>query len=796
VCHDVPTSPSIAADAGNGAEIAGGFDPLDPDSDDDGLPDGEDAQGGPRVTAIEPNAGALNVSVRPRIRVRFDEPLLPASVTAASFALLENGGTPVAADRVLAEGNRVVDLVPAAPLAFSTSYTLALTSALTGTDGEPIRNGDGSPVGAPIERTFTTGAFGLTEPAGGAAVRENTTLALAASGSASLGIASVRFEVNGAVVATDAEAPFEASVAVPAANATPALTITAIAFDGADVELARDTISVTVVVGLDVASRTFGVPLGATRDLVLRLPVARAADLDVSIESLDPAVASVASGPFTIPAGDVELRVPVSGVAEGSTTILATTLEDAVVVATSVSALPPGTEQDAVAPPTGVAVQPFSSAGLVAIAPDATSTISIRLFAAPVAQDTPIAVETSDPAVATVAGPVVVPAGDTDVSFAITGGPSGEAVLQLVGGGTGRELRVVVGTPTPAATPPVVAPPTGIVIVPFPSAGDVIVPASSAGDVTLRILESPAAADLTLAITSSDPSIATILGPVVIPAGSTDASFTVQTGAAGTAVVTLVAGDAGRELRVVSGAPSAANTPPIVAPPVGIVIVPFPSAGDVIVPTASTRQVTLRILTAPAAADTELVVTSSDPAVASIPGPVVIAAGSTDATFEVATGTAGTALVTLVAGDDGRELRVISGAPSAANTPPVVAPPIGLVVMEAGNAGALFVDPGDTRSFELVLLAFPSLGDLPVTAVSLDPDVATVTPASQTIATGESAIALDVTATGAAGDETRIDLRFGIDRRTLVVRVGAADAPDAPTAIAPPVGIEIESDIE
>src|SRR4029450_9639492 len=96
---------------------------------------------------------------------------------------------------------------------------------------EPTRDTDGSTVVAPIERSFTTGPFGLTEPSGGSVVRENTTLALAASGDAALGIASVRFEVNGAAVATDAAAPFEASVAVPSANTTPTLSITAIAFD-------------------------------------------------------------------------------------------------------------------------------------------------------------------------------------------------------------------------------------------------------------------------------------------------------------------------------------------------------------------------------------------------------------------------------------------------------------------------------------------------------------------------------------------------------------------------------------
>jgi hypothetical protein len=189
-------------------------------------------------------------------------------------------------------------------------------------------------------------------------------------------------------------------------------------------------------------------------------------------------------------------------------------------------------------------------------------------------------------------------------------------------------------------------------------------------------------------------------------------------------------------------------------------------------------------------ADTELVIVSSDPGVASIAGPVVIAAGQTDATFEITTGAAGTATVTLIAGDEGRELRVISGAPSPANTPPVLAPPIGVTVIEAGNAGTLYIDPGDTRTFALPLLPFPSPGDLPVTATSLDPSVATVAPGAQVIPTGESAVTLTVTATAAAEAETRIDLQVGVDRRTLRVVIGVPGA--ATTAVAPPVGIEIE----
>jgi hypothetical protein len=232
----------------------------------------------------------------------------------------------------------------------------------------------------------------------------------------------------------------------------------------------------------------------------------------------------------------------------------------------------------------------------------------------------------------------------------------------------------------------------------------------------------------------------------------------------------------------------------VVAPPVGIVIVPFPSAGDVIVPQGSSRLVTLRFLDAPAAGDTPVIVNSSDDGVATIPGPVVIDAGATDATFAITTGAAGNALLTLIAGDVGRELRVVSGDPDPTTTPPVFAPPIGLTLMEAGTAGTLFVGPGATRTIELTLLSFASLGDLPVSALSLDPSVATVTPAQQTIATGASTVTLNVTATAAGAAETRIDLEFGVERRTLRVIVGVPEADEAPTTIAPPVAIEVQDD--
>ena len=328
---DVDTDHDGLAD---GAELAAGLDPLDPDTDGDGLPDGEDVLGGPRVTAFEPSAGAVNVSVRPRIRVRFDEPFDPTTVTAASFALLENGTAPVAASFLFSEGNRVVDLVPNAPLAFSTPLHGAA-------DERRRRNGRRADPQHRRQRRHGADRARLHDrrvrtPRTG---RRRGRVRRHHAGARGIGRRVARDRV-GALRGERSPGrrppprrPSRRASRCRAANITPTLEITAIAFDAGDVEIARDTITVSVVVGLDVASRVFGVPLGGTRDLVLRLPVARASALEVTVTSIDPAVASVPAQVHTIPAGETELRVPVSGIAEGGTSLVAETLEDRVVIA-------------------------------------------------------------------------------------------------------------------------------------------------------------------------------------------------------------------------------------------------------------------------------------------------------------------------------------------------------------------------------------------------------------------------------------------------------------------------------
>jgi hypothetical protein len=132
---------------------------------------------------------------------------------------------------------------------------------------------------------------------------------------------------------------------------------------------------------------------------------------------------------------------------------------------------------------------------------------------------------------------------------------------------------VIVGPVATHRTPPIVASPVGVTVQSsFPSAGQLALPASTTRTISLRLLASPAAAATPVTVTSSDPAIATAVGPVEIPAGSTDAALTLATGAAGETVLLLRAGAEGRELRVIVGPVPSNRTPPVLAPPIGIQI--------------------------------------------------------------------------------------------------------------------------------------------------------------------------------------------------------------------------------
>jgi hypothetical protein len=774
----------------DGEEEAAGTDPLDPDSDGDGIPDGEDVASGPRLLALEPADGATGTSLTPVVSARFDEPLDPASVGATSLRLLQAGSVVPAALALAADG-RALELRPAAPLALDSLFAAELSGTLRDAQGNPVRDLAGQPFGT-LTWSFHTTSFGITQPADGSQVVESSALLIRASGSAALGIASVEFLVDGVLLATDTGAPFEASFDVPAASELAGFEITAIARTATGVELARDTVAVSVVPALGLASRLVGVPLGGSANLVLRVPGALDFPLEVELEAGDAALVGLPGPTATLPAGALELRVPLAGLAAGNTGVTARIPGVELFAVVSVSALAPGQEVSAEAAPTGIAVRSFPYLGQVVLAPGTSRSFSLRLLDAPAAAATPVSVTSSDPAVVVAAPDASIPAGSSVATLVLTTGGAGRASLSLRAGGIGGELVVVVGVPAPGSTPPVLAAPVGITVRSFTSAGHVIAAPAGTRTLSVHLLDAPASADAPVAVTSSSPAVASVIGMPVVRAGSTDAEIELQTGVAGDALLLLRAGDQGRELRVIVGTPTPGLTPPVLAAPIGLTVGGLGSVGQIAQEPGATRTIELRLLDAPAAVTTPVSATSSNPAVAILLGGAQVAAGSADAQLMIAAGAAGDAVLVLRAGSVVRELRVVvSTAPAADRSVPVGAAPVGITVQSLPSAGQLTLDPGATRSISLRLLGAPAAAALPVQATSSNPAVAVLAgPADIPAGSTDAALAI---AAGQAG-EAVLTLRAGEAALELRVVVSATPGPgQTPPVLAPPVGVQVES---
>ena len=742
----------------------------------------------PRVAAVIPADGSAEVSVATAIQATFTEAIDTTTISPASFSVTA-GATPVAGSFVFVNGNTVVRFIPSGPLPFGALVRAALTAAITDVAGNHLADAAGNPLTTPLTFAFTTGTFSITNPVNGASVPEHAPIVLEARGSVSLGVATVTFAVNGQSLPPATTAPFTTPFTTPSAATTPTLTITATARDGSGNVIGQDHVVVAVVVGLRFDPRLTGVAPGATTRLRLVLTSPLPNDLVVDSSAADPGVLSVPPT-VTIAAGQTEQMVPVTGVGAGSTTVLASSSLGPAGAIVSVSPLASQQTFNVQSPPTQASVQKPPSAGVLAAAGSGQQTVTLKLLANPAVANTPVTVETSNAAVASVAGGVAIAAGSTVAQLPVTTGTPGVALLTLRAGSEVRGLTVIVGTPPPNRVPPLVASPVGVVALRPPSAGQVISDAGRQQTFTVPLFPTPATQDTPVAVTSTNAGIAHVVGAVVVPAGSETATLTIATGTPGTAVITLRAGANVRSLTVIVGTPPAGTTPPVVAPEVGVVIRPPASLGEIIAGTSGQQSLTVPLLTTPASQDTAVQTTSTDPAVASVVGPVVVPAGSRTATITIATGVRGTALITLRAGTDVRGLTVVVGTPAPGTTPPILAAGVGLVVLTPASAGQLIAPGTGQSSLTIPLLDAPASQNTPVSVTSSDPAVARVV--GPVVVPSGSQVAPLIVATGANG-VAFLTFRVGATVRELTVIVGTPPAGSVPPIVAPPAGIVVPS---
>src|SRR5262249_42832048 len=118
----------------------------------------------------------------------------------------------------------------------------------------------------------------------------------------------------------------------------------------------------------------------------------------------------------------------------------------------------------------------------------------------------------------------------------------------------------------------------------------------------------------------------------------------------------------------------------VAAAPAMVVTTPGPSLGRAFALANGAQSFAVPLLATPAAIDTPVTITSSNPAVASVPGSVTIAQGSRTASITVTTGAPGTATLTFSVGGATIQLTVVVGPPFA-GLPPVSAAPVGVVLL-------------------------------------------------------------------------------------------------------------------
>ena len=365
----------------------------------------------------------------------------------------------------------------------------------------------------------------------------------------------------------------------------------------------------------------------------------------------------------------------------------------------------------------------------------------------------------------------------------------GDATLTVRAGAEFGQLTIVVGTPPSGSVPPILARPAGIVVVPAPSAGRLFTAPAGQATFTVRLLSNPAAANTPVTVSSSDPAIASVLNPGVIAVGSDSVAVTVTTGVQGTATLVFRAGAETREVTVVVGTPAAGTVPPILARPVGIVLLAAPSAGRLFTGVAAQSTVTCSCFF-PGRVPTPVAFSTSNADVASVVGPVVIAAGAIGANVTVATGIEGTATLTFTGGGQTRELTVVVGTPPPGTVPPVLARPVGVVMIPQRQLGSVFSAIGAPASVNLTLLSAPAEGAVPVIVTSSDPNVATVS-GDVIIPAGSKIASLNIAA-GAQGVAT-LTLRAGSEVAQIYVVVGTPPASHLPLIVAPIVGVSSQS---
>ncbi|HHV47589.1 MAG TPA: hypothetical protein GXX56_01270, partial [Rhodocyclaceae bacterium] len=299
----------------------------------------------------------------------------------------------------------------------------------------------------------------------------------------------------------------------------------------------------------------------------------------------------------------------------------------------------------------------------------------------------------SVPTVATVPASLLIPEGQRSASFQLEAQDLGVSTLTISKLGFVSVQAQVTVTPPPTLT---LAP------------SKMTLGVGRTADLTIQSSIPAGGTGLSVALGSSDPSIATLPASVVIPAGASAATVSLSTVATGTVTITAQAAD------FVNGSASVTVRPISLNMPSGVLVAP-----------GLARSVPITLSDPAPDGGLEIQLGSSAEGVASVPARLAVAAGQSSINFPLAGIAAGTASVTATA----------SGYQQA--TMPVT---VEAVTVSVGNPAVnqISVAEGTAQSYSINLSRPAPVGGVTIDLATADSGKATVTPASVTIAEGQT----------------------------------------------------------
>jgi hypothetical protein len=327
-----------------------------------------------------------------------------------------------------------------------------------------------------------------------------------------LAVASVDFEVNGKTLPTVSAPPFRLFYRVPTLARTPRLSITAVGRDEEGQEMARETLSVEIIPGLQREPALLGLATGGTSHLRLYISEPLEDDLAVTLTAVDPAVVRLADGEVVLKASESELLVPVEGVSEGNTVVAIRSERGSGGVVVSVNDPESGVERAIASLPLGMSIMPQVFTQPIRIPDPGTYTVSVPLVSNPVESDVPVAIASTETGVVVSPDRGVIPSGSLLLELMLEAKIQGRAELMLHVGDAVTRVPVVVGEELEPFTSGVAFRAVGMAVSEMPSCGTVLIGSTGTHKLTVPLPATIASTGAGLMVSSSDPSLVAVEG--------------------------------------------------------------------------------------------------------------------------------------------------------------------------------------------------------------------------------------------------------------------------------------------